>query len=188
MKLLKAAMAIMTTMFLTISCDQVQDSGVRTVNSLGRMLPDDAAPQQDQIFRYMFREPTTLDISVAAYEADGTFFAFERLLLLDENNKLVPAAAESWESSPDGKVWTFHLRSGAQWSDGRPVTAHDFEYSYRRMLDPASGNIYAFLYYDIKGGRSFNQGDSDDPSEVGVRAIDDSTFVIETEGPCPYLP
>lgn len=188
MKLLKSGMAIMTTMFLAMACVQVQDSGVRTVNSLGRMLPDDAAPQKDQIFRYMFREPTTLDISVAAYEADGTFFAFERLLLLDENNNLVPAAAESWESSADGKVWTFHLRPGALWSDGRPVTAHDFEYSYRRMLDPASGNIYAFLYYDIKGGRSFNQGDSDDPSKVGVKAIDDSTFVIETEGPCPYLP
>ena len=56
-------------------------------NSIGRMLPEDAASPDNQKFRYMFREPSTLDISVAAYEADGTYFAFERLLLLDENNE-----------------------------------------------------------------------------------------------------
>jgi ABC-type oligopeptide transport system substrate-binding subunit len=136
----------------------------------------------------MFREPSTLDISVAAYDADGTYFAFERLLLLDENNELSPAAADRWESSDDGTVWTFHMRHGAKWSDGRPVTALDFEYSFRRMLDPASGNIYAFLYYVIKNGRAYNQGEIKDIEQVGIRAVDEETFQIETEGPCPYLP
>ena len=157
-------------------------------NSIGRQLPDDAAPPEQQRFRYMFREPSTLDISVAAYEADGTYFAFERLVLLDENNELVPAAADRWESSEDGRTWTFHLREGARWSDGRDVTAHDFEYSFRRMLDPASGNIYAFLYYVIRNGRAFNQGELTDVEQVGIRAVDELTFQIETEGPCPYLP
>ena len=140
--------------------------GQTWVNSIGRQLPDDAAPPEQQKFRYMFREPSTLDISVAAYEADGTYFAFERLVLLDENNELVPAAADRWESSEDGQTWTFHLREGARWSDGRTVTAHDFEYSFRRMLDPASGNIYAFLYYVIKNGRAFNQGELLDVEQV----------------------
>lgn len=158
------------------------------VNSVGRTMPPDAAPLADQIFRYMFREPTTLDIGVAAYEADGTYFAFERLVLLDENNELVPGAAQRWISSPDGKTWTFYLRPGAKWSDGRPVTAQDFLYSYRRMLDPASGNVYAFLYYVIKGGKAYNQGQLKDVTQVGLRVVDDLTFQIETEGPCPYLP
>ena len=169
--------------------DNIPQSGDQTwVNSIGRQLPVDAAPPDRQQFRYMFREPSTLDISVAAYEADGTYFAFERLVLLDENNELVPAAADRWEASDDGRTWTFHLREGARWSDGRAVTAHDFEYSFRRMLDPASGNIYAFLYYVIKNGRAFNQGDLTDVELVGIRAVDELTFEIETEGPCPYLP
>lgn len=158
------------------------------VNSVGRTMPPDAAPLANQVFRYMFREPTTLDIGVAAYEADGTYFAFERLVLLDENNELVPGAAQRWVSSLDGKTWTFYLRPGAKWSDGRPVTAQDFLYSYRRMLDPASGNVYAFLYYVIKGGKAYNQGQLKEVSQVGLRAVDELTFQIETEGPCPYLP
>jgi len=173
---------------IMLACDPADQVQETVVNSIGRELPPDAVPVEQQVFRYMFREPTTLDISVATYEADGTFFAFERLLLLDENNILVPGAADRWESSPDGKTWTFHLRSGAKWSDGRPVTAQDFEYSFRRMLDPASGNTYAFLYYDIKGGRDFNQGDGTNPEILGVSAPNDSTFIIDTEGPCPYLP
>jgi ABC-type oligopeptide transport system substrate-binding subunit len=166
----------------------VEDAGAPVANSIGRVLPPDAAPPERQVFRYMFREPTTLDISVAAYEADGTYFAFERLVLLDENNELAPGAAERWESSRDGKTWTFHLRPGARWSDGRPVTAQDFEYAYRRMLDPASGNVYAFLYYVIKGGKAYNQGTLTEVAKVGVRALDRLTFQIETEMPCPYLP
>ena len=182
---------ILALMIVVAGCSSDIDSekaDTGRVNTVGRMLPDDAAPLSRQIFRYMFREPSTLDISVAAYEADGTYFAFERLLLLDENNELAPAAADTWESSDDGTVWTFHLRDGAQWSDGRLVTAHDFEYSFRRMLDPASGNIYAFLYYAIKNGKAYNQGEIKDVDQVGIRAIDEKTFQIETEGPCPYLP
>lgn len=168
--------------------DQQYPADSSRINSIGRLLPDDAAPPEQQTFRYMFREPSTLDISVAAYEADGTYFAFERLVLLDENNELVPAAADTWESSEDGRTWTFHLRKGARWSDGRDVSATDFEYSFRRMLDPTSGNIYAFLYYVIKNGRAFNQGELRDVEQLGVRAVDSHTFEIETEGPCPYLP
>ena len=181
--------ALAITMFIAV-CLFVEPQQVAAplVNTVGRAMPPDAAPLADQVFRYMFREPTTLDIGVAAYEADGTYFAFERLVLLDENNELVPGAAQRWVSSPDGKTWTFYLRPGARWSDGRPVTAQDFLYSYRRMLDPASGNVYAFLYYVIKGGKAYNQGQLKDVAQVGLRALDELTFQIQTEGPCPYLP
>ncbi|MBI4532264.1 MAG: peptide ABC transporter substrate-binding protein [Candidatus Latescibacteria bacterium] len=163
-------------------------SNAQTKNSVGKVMPPDAAPLDRQVFRYFIAEPTTLDISVAVYAVtDGTIL-FERLLALDENNQIIPAVAERWESSPDGRIWTFHLRRGATWTDGHPVTAHDFEYSFKRMVDPQSGNVYAFFYYDIKGARAFNQGQAKDASKVGVRAIDDYTFQIEAEHPCPYLP
>jgi ABC-type oligopeptide transport system substrate-binding subunit len=140
------------------------------------------------VFRYLLREPTSLDISVVTYNADGTQFLFERLVMLDENNEMVPGAAQRWERSGDGRTWTFHLRRDARWSDGRPVTAQDWVYTYRRLLDPASGNVFAFFYYDIKNARAVNQGLIKDPAAVGVTAKDDHTFVIETERPCPYLP
>lgn len=158
------------------------------VNSVGKTMPADAAPSERQEFRYLLREPTSLDIGVVTYNADGTQFLFERLVMLDENNEMVPGAAERWERSEDGRTWTFHLFKDARWSDGRPMTAHDWEYTYKRFLDPTSGNVFAFFYYDIKGAKAVNQGLVKDLDAVGVRAVDDHTLVIETEQPCPYLP
>mgnify|MGYP001289715954 CR=1 FL=1 len=136
----------------------------------------------------LHEEPTTLDISIAVYKAKGAVFTFEGLTRLDHNNELTPAAAERWGVSPDGKKWTFYLRKGALWNDGRPVTAHDFEYTFKRLLDPNSGNTTAVFYYEIKGAKAFNQGKSTDSNTVGVKAVDDYTFVVETESPCPYFP
>lgn len=158
------------------------------VNSVGKPLPPDAAPPAQQVFRYMMVEPLSYDISIALYEAQGAVPLFERLTMLNEDLELVPAAATRWEASKDGRQWTFHLRPGAKWSDGRPVTAHDFAYTFRRFLDPKEASPYAFFYYEIKGARAFNQGRTDDPNTVGVRAVDDLTFVVETEQPCAYLP
>ena len=75
-----------------------------------------------------------------------------------------------------------------RWSDGSPLTAHDFVYSYRRMLDPESTNIYAFFYYDIKNAEAIVKGENEDLESLGVRAVDDTTLVIETEKRAPYLP
>ncbi|MBI4552078.1 MAG: peptide ABC transporter substrate-binding protein [Candidatus Latescibacteria bacterium] len=151
-------------------------------------LPPDAAPPDQQVFRYLAYEPASLDISMTVYQSGASEFLFERLCMLDHNNELIPGAAERWESTPDGKTWTFHLRPGAKWSDGTPVTAHDFEYTYRRLLDPNGGNIYAFFYYDIKGAKAYNQRKNANPGSLGLKALDDLTFVIETEKPCVYLP
>ena len=168
------------------TADQAPDR--RVVNTVGKVMPPDAAPLAQQVYSFLLPEPTTLDIGIAVYEATGAVFSFEALTRLDQNNELTPAAAESWEASPDGTRWTFHLRKGARWSDGRPVTAHDFEYAFKRMIDPASANRNASFYYEIEGARAFNQGLSRDPSTVGVRAVDDYTLVIRTTLPCPYLP
>lgn len=153
-----------------------------------RPLPADAAAPERQVFRYFSNEPSSLDVSVALYESLGSAFLFERLCMIDENEALIPGAADRWERSPDGRTWTFHLHPGARWSDGTPVTAHDFEYTFKRLLHPDSGNVYAFFYYDIKGARAYNQRRTGDPDLLGVRAVDDLTLEIETEEPCAYLP
>lgn len=164
---------------------------VRTIaeeETAARPLPTNAAPPENQVYRYLSSEPSSLDTSVALYESLGSAFLFERLCMIDENEELIPGAADRWERSPDGKTWTFHLHPNNYWSDGTPVTAYDFEYTYKRLLHPDSGNVYAFFYYDIKGAKAYNQRISNNPDILGVRAINDLTFEIETETPCAYLP
>ncbi len=158
------------------------------VNRVGKRLPADAAPLERQVYRYMAREPETLDVSVALGRAENSEFLFERLLLFDQNNDLIPGAAERWEVSEDGLTWTFHIRPDSRWSDGRPVTAQDFEYTFRRLLDPSVGNRLAFLYYDIKGAQAYNTGGNTPVVNLGVRAVDDLTFQIMTEKPSPFIP
>jgi oligopeptide transport system substrate-binding protein len=97
-----------------------------------------------------------------------------------------PGMATSWETSPDGLVWTFHLRD-AKWSDGVPVTADDFVYAYRRILDPKTASIYAYLVYILKNGQALNEGKAR-PEDLGVRALDSRTLQLTLEHPAPYLP
>ncbi|HEV2563220.1 MAG TPA: peptide ABC transporter substrate-binding protein [Rhizomicrobium sp.] len=98
----------------------------------------------------------------------------------------IPGAATSWEVSPDGKTWTFHIRNHL-WSDGVPVTAQDFVYSYQRLLNPKLAAPYAYNLWVIKNARGVNSG-ALPPSALGVHAPDDKTLVLELEHPAPYLP
>jgi oligopeptide transport system substrate-binding protein len=98
----------------------------------------------------------------------------------------IPGMATSWEVSPDGLTWTFHLRD-AKWSDGVPVTAEDFVYSYRRVLDPKTGSIYAYLVTLLKNGQAVNDGKAP-LSAVGAAAPDLHTLVLTLEHPAPYMP
>lgn len=99
----------------------------------------------------------------------------------------VPGAAASWEISPDGLVYTFHLRPEGRWSDGTPLTAEDFAWSWRRMLSPRLAAEYAYLLHCIAGARAFNEGDTDDFSTVGVRVLDPLTLEVTLEHPTPYF-
>lgn len=98
----------------------------------------------------------------------------------------IPAMATSWETSSDGLTWTFHLRD-AKWSDGVPVTADDFVFAYRRILDPKTASIYAYLIYLLKNGQAVNEGKAP-LSAVGARALDAKTLELTLEHPAPYLP
>lgn len=98
-----------------------------------------------------------------------------------------PAVAERWEVSEDGKVWTFHLRASALWSNGDPVRAQDFVFSYQRILSPGLASEYGWMLYAIRGARDFNQGRLKDFSQVGIRARDERTLVLELEHATPYF-
>ena len=99
----------------------------------------------------------------------------------------VPATAESWDISPDGRVYTFHIRPTARWSNGDLVTAQDFAYAWRRILSPKLGSEYAYLLHCIRGARDYNDGKSTDFGTVGARAVDDRTLELTLESPTPYL-
>ncbi|HZZ34467.1 MAG TPA: peptide ABC transporter substrate-binding protein, partial [Caulobacteraceae bacterium] len=98
----------------------------------------------------------------------------------------IPGMAERWETSPDGLTWTFHLRN-AVWSDGAPVTAEDFVFSFRRILSPKLASQYAYLLYFIKNAEAVNNGTAP-PEALGARAIDPRTLELRLEHPAPYLP
>ncbi len=101
---------------------------------------------------------------------------------------VVPGAASRWESNEALDQWTFHLRPDGKWSNGDPVTAHDFVWAYRRMLTPALGAEYAAMLYLLKGAEPFNKGESTDPETIGAHAIDDLTLRLDLVGPTPYFP
>jgi oligopeptide transport system substrate-binding protein len=110
----------------------------------------------------------------------------EGLIGLDENVKPVPALAESWKVSPDGKTYTFKLRPGVQWSDGVPLKAKDFVYSWKRLLQPITAASYAYLLFDVVGAEEYNQGKLQDFSKVGVTAIDDQTLQVKLKRVVAY--
>src|SRR3989441_8636316 len=106
----------------------------------------------------------------------------------DVNFQPVPYVAEKISSNAEGSVWTFTIRKDSKWSDGSPCTARDFEWSWKRQLDPASAAPYAAFLYDIRNAQAFNKKEVTDPSQVGVRAKDDWTLEVTLEGPRGYLP
>lgn len=113
---------------------------------------------------------------------------FEGLADLDmATMQPVPAAASSWEISPDGLVYTFHLRPEGQWSNGDPLTADDFAYSYQRILSPAFAAEYAYMLHCLKNAKAFNTGAITDFAQVGVKVVDPLTLVLSLEYPTPYL-
>lgn len=96
-------------------------------------------------------------------------------------------AAKSWEISEDGLTYTFHLRPDAKWSNGDPVTAEHFVYSYQRILSKALASRYSYMLYPMKNAEEFHKEKISDFSQVGVKALDKFTLQIELNDPTPYL-
>ncbi|MCF6097116.1 peptide ABC transporter substrate-binding protein [Thermovorax subterraneus] len=110
---------------------------------------------------------------------------FEGLVRV-HNGQVQPGMAEKWEVSEDKTTYTFHLRD-AKWSDGKPVTAYDFEYAIKRLLDPNTASEYAFQGYYIVNGEEYNTKKITDPNQIGVKALDEKTLQIKLKVPVKYF-
>jgi oligopeptide transport system substrate-binding protein len=133
-------------------------------------------------------EPATLDPSKAQLIAEALVIGDLMMGLATEagDGQVIPGVAERWETSSDGLTWTFHLRP-ARWSDGVPVTADDFVFAYRRILDPQTGSPYAYIVELLRNGAAANAGKA--PLEsIGARALGPRTLELRLEHPAPYLP
>ena len=145
-------------------------------------------------------EPPTADPNMAE---DTTSVQVDELLFLgltdfdDVTMEVVPELATKWDVSPDGLVWTFHMRKDVNWvqydagtkkfTKKRLVNAHDVEYGVKRTLDPATASPYAYVLFILKNGQAFNTGKVTDAAEVGCKALDDWTVQFTLEQPAGYF-
>ncbi|WP_230530827.1 peptide ABC transporter substrate-binding protein [Microvirga roseola] len=133
-------------------------------------------------------EPETLDThkTSTVQEAHILRDLLEGLVTYNAKGEAVPGQAEKWEVSDDGLTYRFTLRDGLKWSNGDPVKASDFVYSYRRIMNPETGAKYANILYPIKNAEKINKGQGK-LEELGVKAVDDKTVEITLENPTPYF-
>jgi oligopeptide transport system substrate-binding protein len=140
-------------------------------------------------------EPPSLDPGLASdtTSANILFNIMDPLVKLGKDLEPVPALAESWDVSEDGKTVTFHLRSDGKWTNGDPVTAQDFEYSWKRTASPELAADYAYQFYGIEGAQEYNGCEGGkakcDPlaDKMGVKALDDSTLEVKLTTPQPWF-
>ena len=175
---MRSCLLVLLPLALLIGCakrEKLTDAGVRTQTlHLGNGAePRDLDPHLSTAY-------TDFNIIVALLEG---------LTAIDEaSSQPEPAAAERWEVSADGLVYTFHLRENGKWSNGDPVTAQDFIFSIERMLNPALASEYAYMLYPLKGAEDYNLGKTKTFDEVGAKALDPRTLQFTLDRPTAYLP
>jgi len=137
----------------------------------------------------LVQEPPTLDPQKATdvVSIDILTEVLDGLTRYDKNGKIEPGSglAKSWDISKDGLTYTFHLRD-AKWSDGNPITAQDFEYAWKRALDPKTASQYAYQLFYIKGAEEYNAGKGT-ADQVAVKALDDKTLQVTLKTPTPQF-
>ncbi|MFG6118211.1 peptide ABC transporter substrate-binding protein [Thalassobacillus sp. B23F22_16] len=133
-------------------------------------------------------EPTSLDppIGFDSYSWNVLNNLMEGMTRLDESHEPAAATAEKWDVSEDGKVYTFHIREDANWSNGDPVTAGDFEFAWKRLVDPEVASPAAFLGYFIEGAEAYNNGEGSE-DDVMVEAVDEKTLEVTLTAPTGYF-
>lgn len=178
--------SLVLAMFLTACGDKPADGA--TASGSAKIDPNVLADTQELTINNG-TEPESLDPHKVSGVPEATIDRqmFEGLTNTDADGKTIPGIAESWESA-DNKVWTFKLRD-AKWSNGDPVTADDFVYSMRRVLDPATASPYSSYLVDAKveGADKIVEGAAS-PDTLGVKALDDKTLQITLSEPVPYFP
>jgi len=134
-------------------------------------------------------EPPSLDWSLATDHV--SFNVISNLMVglteFDKDLKPAPVIAKSWDVLDGGKRIVFHLRDDVPWTDGRKVRAQDFEYSWKRLLDPKTASQYAYILFDVANAQEYNEGKIADAALLGVRSEDDHTLVVDLRHPASYF-
>ncbi|MFC5529905.1 peptide ABC transporter substrate-binding protein [Cohnella yongneupensis] len=193
-KIFSSAMAIALAGSLLAACSSNN-------NGNNAASPDTGASPSATASAPVNKEPTEFRFTLAsdppsldpALMVDAQSFIagsglFEGLTRLNAAGEPEKALASDWTVSDDGKTYTFKLREGAKWSNGDPVTAHDFEYSWIRTLTPETASDYAYMLYYLVNAEKFNAGEIKDASQVGVKALDDYTLEVKLNSATPYFP
>ena len=182
--------AAMAAFLAAGGCAPARDTAVPASAGATRWFGD-VSPPAGNVFRFnLGAEPETYDPSIAVGQPDGRVarLLFEGLTREHpETLQPLPGQAYRWDLSADGRTYTFHLRPGITWSDGRPVTAHDFRWSWLRVLKPETAARYANFLSAVVNAVAYNKGEIKDENLVGLEAPDDSTFVVHLEAPVPYF-
>jgi oligopeptide transport system substrate-binding protein len=152
-----------------------------------------AQPEGAQVLRLnVGSEPPSLDpgLAVDVVSANVLNALMDPLVKLGDDLQPVPSLAASWDVSEDGKTVTFHLRKDGKWTNGDPVTARDFEYSWKRTISPELAADYAYQFYGIVGAQEYNGCTKNCDAlsnKVGVKALDDYTLEVKLTEPQPWF-
>jgi oligopeptide transport system substrate-binding protein len=143
---------------------------------------------REQVVRLPTTEPPSIDPGTAtdATSVDIIFQLFEGLVGFDDQGNVFGVQAQAWQTSEDGRTYTFQLREGLRWSDGKPVTAQDYEYAWKRNIDPKTASDYANVLYPILNAERIHTKGGE-PSTLGVRAVDERTLVVQLEQSAGYF-
>ncbi|HHX60576.1 MAG TPA: peptide ABC transporter substrate-binding protein [Epulopiscium sp.] len=189
-KLITVASLALTVALLTTACfaggspEKPSTGGTTTESTDGG-----STSTGDKILRTNnTSEPGSLDPALAqgTHESWVIDHTFEGLMKKDKDGNLVGGMAKDYTLADDGVTYTFNMRDDIKWSNGDPVTANDFEFSWKRVLDANLGSTYAYQLYYLKNGEAYNTGTAS-IDDVGVKALDDLTLEVVLEQPAPYF-
>ncbi len=147
-------------------------------------------PPKDRILRFASTSAELLDPAQVADTAGHHLMmnVFEGLYVYNRGDgPAVPAMAQSRDVSADGLTWTFHLRTNLRWSDGTPLTAEDFAWSWLRVLEPKTASRSAQLLWFVKGAQALNSGEDPNPQHVGISVLDPLTLRVQLTNPTPFF-
>ncbi|MED1954163.1 peptide ABC transporter substrate-binding protein [Brevibacillus centrosporus] len=184
--------ALLTITSVTAGCSSSSSSGTTTPQGQQQAAPQATAEKpavEQKIIYALSKEPEEMDPTLNVYARSSIVLQnlFRGLYKIDESGKKpVPSLAESYELDSTGTKYTFKLNKNAKWSDGKPVTAQDFEYSWKRVLNPDVASGAAFYLYYLKNGKAYNEKKAS-ADDVGVKAVDESTLEVTLESPTPYF-
>lgn len=179
-KVTSVVASVLCTSFLLTAC-----SGEKETKNTAKATDKNETKQSINL-PYIAEIPT-MDVTKATDSESMNVMrnVFEGLYTLGEDNKLIPGVAQSYDVSEDKKTYTFHLRE-SKWSNGTPITAADFVFSWKRAVNPDTAAEYAFLFFDIKNAKRINSKELS-IDQLGVKAIDNKTLEVQLEQPVPYF-